>query len=70
MPRKAGSRGTLQQAIVAGGQIVGTWKSVRRGDEVVVTVATDRRLTGVKREALVATAARYGRFLNLPVALS
>lgn len=70
VPRATGTRGTLQQAIIAGGQVAGTWKAVRNGEAIAVNVTTQRRLTAVERRALAATAARYGRFLEMPVSLT
>jgi len=69
VPRRAGLRGTLQQALVVDGQVAGTWKGVRKLDGVVVEVSAHGRLTAVEREALAEAAARYGRFLELPAAL-
>ncbi len=70
VPRAKGARGTLEQALVTGGQITGTWKAIPKGNEVVVDVATMRSLTVTERRALFETAARYGRFLERPVSVS
>jgi Winged helix DNA-binding domain len=66
------SRGsvTFQHVLVIGGQVAGTWKTVRNPKRLVVDVIPLRRLTGPERRALAETAARYGRFLDVPVSLS
>jgi hypothetical protein len=69
VPRNAGSRGTLQQALIAGGQVAGTWKAGRTADRLVVHVTAARRLTDRERRALEETATRYGRFLATPVSV-
>ena len=70
VPRARESRGTLQQAVIAGGQVAGTWRAVLKGHELVVHVTTLRRLTIVERRALAEPAARYGRFLGTPVSIT
>jgi hypothetical protein len=69
---KSRSRGsvTFQHALVIAGQVAGTWKPVRSASGLVVDVIPMRRLTGPERRALAETAARYGRFLDVPVSLS
>jgi hypothetical protein len=69
VPRAAASFGVLPRAVVAGGQVAGTWKAVRGGDGVVVDVKPARRLAGKERDALEQAAARYGRFLGTPVSV-
>ena len=66
------SRGsvTFQHALVIGGQIAGTWKTARSASGQLVDVIPLRRLTAPERRALAEAAARYGRFLGVPVALS
>jgi hypothetical protein len=61
---------TFQHALVIAGQVAGTWKPVRSASGLVVDVIPMRRLTGPERRALAETAARYGRFLDVPVSLS
>lgn len=70
VPRAKAAWGILQQAILVGGQIVGTWKFIVKDGERLVDVKTLRRLTSVESRALAKTAARYGRFLEMPVAIS
>lgn len=70
VPRAKAAWGILQQAIIAGGQVAGTWKTLVKGDERIVEVKTLKRLTSVESRALAKTAARYGRFLEMPVSIS
>jgi len=69
VPRKAGSRGRLEQAVVAGGHVVGTWKAVTRGTDVALEVTCRRRVTSSERRALDDVAARYGRFTGKAVSV-
>jgi hypothetical protein len=69
VPRKSGSRGRLEQALVAGGQVAGTWKPVATPDGLVVDVSVQRTLTRLERRALAEEAARYGRFLGKTVSV-
>ena len=66
------SRGPVrfQHALVIGGQVAGTWKTVQTASGLVVDVIPLRRLTGSERRALDEAAARYGRFLGVPISLS
>jgi hypothetical protein len=61
---------TFQHAVVSGGQVAGTWRTARRGDHALVHVFPLRRLTRGERQAIAGTAARYGRFLGMPVSVS
>ena len=70
VPRRAGSRGALEQALVVGGQAAGTWKTARKADGLVVDVVTAKRLSAVERRAIAEEAARYGRFLETRVSLA
>ena len=51
------------------GQVLGFWRPVREGDEVLVEVHLSRPLDRATRSALDDELARYGRFLELPVRL-
>ena len=67
VPRSRAGWGILPQAVVVRGQVAGTWRtSVKRGERVV-EVTTLRRLTNAESGALAEAAARYGRFLELPI---
>lgn len=70
VPRAKAAWGILQQAIVVGGQIAGTWKTIVKNGERIIEVKTLRRLTSVESRALAETTARYGRFLEMPVSIS
>ena len=69
---RSGSSGTVtfQHPLVIAGQVAGTWKAVRKASGAVLDVIPVRPLTRPERRALNETAARYGRFLDVPVALS
>jgi hypothetical protein len=69
VPRRSGSGGRLEQAVVAAGQIVGTWKAVGKPEGLVLEVTVQRPLTGNERRLLTEVAARYGRFLSAPVSV-
>ena len=69
VPRGAGSRGRLQQAVVAAGQVAGTWKPVRATDGVVLEITADRRLSATERRSLQQAAVRYEQFLGVRVSL-
>lgn len=56
-------------ALVIGGQVAGRWRTIPGATGLVVEVETPR-LTGGERRALDKVAARYGRFLGVPVSLS
>jgi hypothetical protein len=70
VPRRAGSRGALEQALVIGGQAAGTWKTARKAGGLVVDVDGARRLSAAERHAVAERAARYGRFLETRVSLA
>ncbi len=70
VPRGPAAGGVLPQALVIGGQIAGTWKAVRGRADVVLAVATYRRLTTREREALGRRAERYARFIGHPVSVA
>jgi hypothetical protein len=70
VPRRAGSRGALEQMLVIGGQAAGTWKTARKAGGLVVEVDAARRLSAAERRAVAEEAARYGRFLEMPVSLA
>jgi hypothetical protein len=70
VPRAKAAWGILQQSIIAGGQVAGTWKPIAKDDARMVEVKTLRKLTSAESRALAQTAARYGRFLGMPVSIS
>jgi hypothetical protein len=60
----------IRHALVIGGQLAGTWSTIPAAKGVMLEVETSRRLTAGERRALARVAARYGRFLGVPVSLS
>jgi hypothetical protein len=70
VPRKAGSRGTLQPAVIIAGQVAGTWKLIRKTDGFAVDVSAHRRLTDAERGELGKAVNRYGCFLDTKLSLS
>jgi hypothetical protein len=64
VPRKAGSRGALQPAVIIAGQVAGTWKLIRKTDGIAVDVVAHRRFTTAERRELAKAVDRYGRFLE------
>jgi hypothetical protein len=61
---------TFQHAAIIEGRIAGTWKTVQTVRGVSVEVVALRRLMKREQHALEAAAARYERFIAMPVALS
>ena len=70
VPRPAYVLGGFQHALLAGGQVAGTWSTIPGGDGLMVDVRPVRRLTLTERRALAQAASRYRRFLGVPVSLS
>jgi len=60
----------FQHALVADGQVAGTWRVLRRPDQVMVDVALLRRFTAAERQGMAEAVARYSRFLGMQVWLS
>lgn len=60
----------FQHAIVVSGQVAGTWRVLRRPDEVTADVALLRRLSRTERQQLTDAVVAYERFLGRPVSLS
>jgi hypothetical protein len=60
----------FQPALVVAGHVAGIWRSVRNADGLFVDVVVRRRLSRTEMRALDGTAARYGRFLDMPLSLS
>ena len=61
---------TFQHALVAGGQVAGTWRVARQPGGAVITTVPLRKLTGSERHAVARAAADYGRFVGIPVTLT
>jgi hypothetical protein len=64
VPRPAYTRGGLQHALVIGGQVAGTWRTIPGRREPTVDVTAHRRLTASERRGLAQVVARYERFLG------
>jgi hypothetical protein len=61
---------TFHQAVVIGGQVAGTWKSVRQRHGVAVEIVARRQVSSREHRAIAEAAERYGRFLDTPVSLA
>ncbi len=70
VPRPAYVLGSFQHALVTGGQVAGTWRTIPRADGFVMDVRPLRRLTPVERRLLAQAAARYAKFSRVPVSVS
>jgi hypothetical protein len=67
VPRPAYLMGSFQHALVIGGQVAGSWRSVPSQKGQVVEITPSRPLTTVDRRGLAHAAARYGNFLGVAV---
>jgi hypothetical protein len=70
VPRPAYVLGGFQHALLAGGQVAGTWSTMPGVDGLMVNVRPVRRLALAERRALAQAVTRYRRFLGIPVSLS
>ena len=70
IPSLSGGFVTFQHAAIVEGQVAGTWKTVQTVRGVSIEVASLRRLMKREQHALEQAAARYERFLGMPVSLS
>jgi hypothetical protein len=70
VPRPAYAIGNFLHALVIGGQVAGTWRTIPDDRGFVIDVRTLRRLTAGERRGLAQAVARYRRFLGVPVSLS
>jgi len=68
-PRRVPINSILANVVVVDGQVRGTWRRAVAGGEVVVEVSLPDPLQPAEQEALERAAARYGRFLEMPVRL-
>jgi hypothetical protein len=60
----------LTAVVLIGGRIVGTWRRVLRRESVLIGIHPFRRMTKTEAGRVSAAAAKYGRFLGLPVVLA
>jgi hypothetical protein len=70
VPRPAYMLGSFQHALLVGGQVAGTWRTVQRPKGLLVDVRPLRRLTLAERRGLSQAVTRYRRFLGVPVSFS
>jgi hypothetical protein len=66
----AARNGIFSPTILIDGRIVGTWTRRLAGSSVTIALQPFAPLTGSRRRAVLAAAARYGRFIGCPVRLS
>jgi hypothetical protein len=62
VPRGKTVRGVLPQAVVCGGQVIGTWKVARGPGSPKVAISLERTLTAAERQRLDRAIARYVLF--------
>ncbi|MFO7538822.1 MAG: winged helix DNA-binding domain-containing protein [Chloroflexota bacterium] len=62
-----GRNGVFKPIIVINGRVTGTWKRILRQTKAVVSFDPFEPLSPAQMESIVAAAAGYGRFLELPV---
>lgn len=60
----------FRHALVIGGQVAGTWRTIPTPTRVTLIAEPARRLTPTERRGLAQAAARYRRFLGVPLSLS
>ena len=65
VPRGKTVWGILPQAVVCGGQVVGTWKATRGATTPKVAVTLGRRLTRAERRQLAQAIDRYAQFARV-----
>ncbi len=70
VPRPAYVLGNFQHALVIGGQVAGTWRTIPGSKGLTIHVTTLRRLTAVERSALAQAVARYRKFSTVSISLS
>ena len=69
-PRHIESADEFAHLLVIDGQLVGRWRRTLKTSTVVVEAQPYRPLTRPERDALDASAARYSKFMNMPVTVS
>ncbi len=65
-----GSNGMFLPTIIINGQVAGTWKRTLKKKSVVITPSCFQPLKKTAKLAVEVAAARYGKFLGLPVAIN
>lgn len=66
----ARSNPLFQHTIVINGQVAGTWKRTLKKDTVIIEINPFTPFTKSEKQTIIAAAENYGRFLEMPVALS
>ena len=66
----ARSNPLFQHTLVINGQVAGTWKRTLKKDAVIIEINPFAPLTKSEKQMVSAAAEKYGKFLELPVALS
>ena len=66
----ARSNPLFQHTMVINGQVAGTWKRTLKKDAVIIELNPFAPLTKSEKQTVSAAAEKYGKFLELPVALS
>ncbi|MGA7192971.1 MAG: winged helix DNA-binding domain-containing protein [Anaerolineales bacterium] len=66
----ARSNPLFQHTIVINGQVAGTWKRTLKKDAVIIELNSFVPFTKSEKQIVAAAAEKYGRFLEMPVALS
>lgn len=67
VPRGRAFWGVLPQAVVAGGQVIGTWKVARAKGKTAIAIDLGRRLSSGERQQLDRAIDRYSRFAGISV---
>ncbi|MFL5447465.1 MAG: winged helix DNA-binding domain-containing protein [Gemmatimonadales bacterium] len=70
VPRPAYMLGGFQHALLVGGQVAGTWRTIQGPKGLVVDVRPLRPLAPAERRELAQAVTHYRRFLGVPVSLS
>lgn len=70
VPRAVYTFGSFHNALVVGGQVVGTWRTIPGREGFVVDVRALRRITPSERRGLTREVTRYRRFLGVSLSLS
>jgi DNA glycosylase AlkZ-like len=67
VPRGKASWGVLPQAVVCGGQVIGTWKIASAREKTEIAIELARKLATAERHLLDRAIERYSRFAGVPV---
>jgi hypothetical protein len=67
VPRGKTVWGVLPQAIVSGGQVIGTWKVTRANGRTTIAIELGRKLSADEQARLGRGIDRYSRFVGMPL---